>query len=58
MAIPVDVLVCVAETLTVPPLDVTVVVVGLGSFGDSIVSINGIICTVYIHTYVIVTLVI
>ena len=38
---------CVAAT--VPPIDVTVVVVGdgVGSSGDSIVLINGIMCTVY-----------
>ena len=60
MAIPVDgsVVDCVAETE--PPIDATVVVVGdgLGSSGDSIVLINGIICTVHICTYVIDTLVI
>ena len=45
MAIPVDVAVVDCAAATVPPLDVTVVVVGdgLGSSGDSIVLINGII---------------
>ena len=49
-------MVCVAATE--PPVDVTVVVVvdSPGSSGDSIVLIKRIICTVYICTYVIVTL--
>ena len=44
-------MVCAAATE--PPLDITVVVIGdgPGSSGDSIVLINGIICTVYICTY-------
>ena len=54
MAIPVDlaVVVCIAASLTVPPIDITVVVGdGLGSSGDSIVLINGIICTLLCYYY-------
>ena len=61
MAIPVDVSVVVCVAATEPPLDITVVVIGdgPGTSGDSIVLIiDGLICTVYVCTYVIVTLVI